>query len=148
MIKVIRYSANGFEPQYQSHHIAENQVCVDESAAKEFLASVSEGLRPIIASTLAENSKFIKAHWEDLQNGIWVFIDGHKNNQSLNHLKNKVPCWSAELPEDTEVYDVNLKHTMKLSDPECLAFGCYIPARNLKDIQNIQRVIKLEKENK
>ena len=96
MIKVIRYSVNGFEPQYQSHHLAENQVCVNEDAAKEFLASVSEGLRPIIASTLAENSKFIKAHWEDLQNGIWVFIDGHKNNQSLNHLKN-ITCFLNDI---------------------------------------------------
>ena len=54
---------------------------------------------------------------------------GHKNNQSLNHLKELVPAWTAELPEDTICYDVNWEEQIVLSDDIVKIFGCYIPAR-------------------
>ena len=42
----------------------------------------------------------------------YVFIDGYKNNQSLNHLKRKVPCWKAEISDNTVVYDVNWENNV------------------------------------
>ena len=38
-----------------------------------------------------------------------IFIDDHKNNQSLNHLKHRVPCYEAEISDNIMVYDCNLE---------------------------------------
>jgi len=50
---------------------------------------------------------FYKEHYQDLRKGIWFFLDGYKNNQSLNHLTRKVPCWEAEIEENVTLYDCN-----------------------------------------
>lgn len=32
-----------------------------------------------------QHTLFYNNHKEDLQEGLWFFIDGYKDNQSLNH---------------------------------------------------------------
>lgn len=76
--------------------------------------------------------KFYYEHKEDLQEGIWFFIDGYKNNQSLNHIKEKVPCWEAEIDDDVLVYDCNLNKIVSLNVPIVKFGGCYIPEKLIK----------------
>lgn len=83
--------------------------------------------------------EFYSQHLNDLKCGIWCFIDGHKDNLSLNHLKRKVPCWEAELPDDTECYDCNWEKLVTITDPIVLCGGCYIPKRELYKLNNIKR---------
>lgn len=81
---------------------------------------------------------FYKEHLEDFKRGIWCFVDGYKCNQSLNHLKRKVPCWEAEVPDDIECYDCNWEKLITISDPVVLWGGCYIPEREIWKIRNIR----------
>ena len=67
------------------------------------------------------------------------FLDGHKNNQSLNHLKRKVPCWEADIEDDVKVYDCNLEYITTLDDPIVEFGGCYLPKREICKIYNIKR---------
>jgi hypothetical protein len=85
-----------------------------------------------------------KENISDFQYGIWAFIDSYKNNQSLNHLKHRVPCWSADISDDIIVYSVNWDKKIKITDDECKVFGFYIPANQLKTLKNIKRVLGLK----
>lgn len=138
MIKVIRYSKNGFKPQKQTNHMQDVYYHLNGGFDKDF-NDFPEHLKYEIEKKHNQLVPFYKKHIENLQEGIWVFIDGYKNNQSLNHLKELVPCWEAGLPEETLVYDVNWEYTLKLKDEEVKLFGCYIPKKELKHLQNIKR---------
>jgi len=77
--------------------------------------------------------------------GVWAFIDGHKSNLLLNHLTRPVPCWEAEIDNDTEVMIFNIisfncenRDTFKVSEQICNA-GFFIPASNMSSIKNIRR---------
>ena len=101
--KIIRYSVQGFKPQYQSEHLKNINYHLNDFNINDF----PEHLRHIIQKQHEVHISFYKEHYQDFQYGIWFFIDGHKNNQSLNHLKHKVPCWEAEIEDDVLLYDVN-----------------------------------------
>lgn len=134
-MKVIRYSKNGFKAQEQTYHMQEVNYHLYDFNINEY----TEHLRPHIQKKHNILVPFYLTNYNDFKRGIWVFIDGYKNNQSLNHLKEKVPCFEAELPDDIMVYDVNWEKQMKLDDFECTLFGCYIPERSLVNIKNIKR---------
>lgn len=130
-MKVERYSLTGFKTQYQSYHMNRVMFELNEDEYQKVFITFPEHLKRYIEEQHKKNVIFFKENYKDLEKGIWVFIDGYKNNQSLNHLKKKVPCWTADLADDTEVYDVNWTKKMKLNDVECTFFGCYIPEREL-----------------
>lgn len=131
-MKIIRYSLYGFKPQYQSHHINDYYKEIDYS-------KIPEPMRYNIRKIQQKEFIFFREHKSDLRKGVWVFIDGYKDNQSLNHLKQKVPCWEAEIPDDTDCYDTNWEKMFKISDPEAKIFGVFIPERELNKITNIKR---------
>lgn len=137
MIKIIRYSKTAFCPQKQSHHIHgfEYWKSFDVNSPE-----VPEHLRDYLLQAKKEKIKFYEEHFNDLQEGLWFFIKGHKNRQSLNHLKELVPCWEAEIEEDIMVYHFNLDAIVPITDASVLAGGCYIPKRLLCKILNIHRV--------
>lgn len=140
MINIIRYSKMGFEPQKQTFHLEHNvEPIINDNIFNEMLSKANDYQKGLLLSVRNSQKEFMEKHYDDLKSGIWVFIDGHKCNQSLNHLKERVPCWKAQMPENTEVYDVNFTKTMRLDDLECKIFGCYIPERELKKIRNIQK---------
>lgn len=91
-----------------------------------------------------EKILFYNQHKEDLKEGLWFFIDGNKDNQSLNHLKHRVPCYEAEIPDDIMVYDCNLEKIIPLADPLVYWAGCYIPKRLCNQITNIKRRRKMK----
>ena len=101
--KIIRYSIQGFEPQYQSEHLKNINYHLNNFNINDF----PEHLRYIIQHNHEAHLQFYKENYKDFQYGIWFFIDGHKNNQSINHLKQKVPCWEAEKENKVLVNDVN-----------------------------------------
>lgn len=103
MKKIIRYSIYGFNPQYQSHHLENINYDLYKFNIKDF----PEHLQYIIQKRHNRLLPFYQEHYEDFKEGIWLFIEGHKNNQALNHLKRKVPCWKAEVEDDVLVYDCN-----------------------------------------
>ena len=116
MITVERYSKTAFEPQYQSHHLLEiNHLLLDKNDFIELFINVCDNqfINKVLLDQYDKYHDFYVENYKDFEKGIWVFIEGHKNNQSLNHLKTKVPCFLAELPDDTEVYDVNLQEKTK-----------------------------------
>lgn len=85
------------------------------------------------------NVIFYTEHYADLKEGVWFFLDGHKDNMSLNHLKHKVPCWEAEIESDALVYDCNWEKVVPLTDSIVECFGCYIPKSQIHKIHNIKK---------
>lgn len=143
MIEVERYSIDAFKPQKQTHHLKKIMLHLDENKFQSLiLDTVPKHLQHEILKLHEQYKLFYQENLDDLQLGVWVFISGYKNNQSLNHLARKVPCYKALLPDDIDVYDCNLQNKLRLSDDECKIFGCYIPARSLVGIQNIHRCTK------
>lgn len=140
-MKVIRYSTHGFKPQIQTHHMMQIEYLTKNFKVKDY----PEHLRHTIERLREEKIKFYSKHLDDLKCGIWCFVDGHKDNQSLNHLKRKVPCWEAELPNDTECYDCNWEKFTNINDPWILCGGCYIPERELYKLSNIKKRKKGDK---
>lgn len=134
-MKIIRYSVHGFKPQYQSHHLEEINYHLNDFDISEY----PEHLQWIIMERHVELVKFYKENYDDLKEGIWVFLDGHKNNLCLNHLKRKVPCFEAEIRDDIMVFDSNLEKIVPITDNSVEAFGCYIPKRLIGEIHNIKR---------
>lgn len=134
-VHIIRYSKTAFKPRYQSVHY---------EFRKDFLRELKRGENSFLHKyySLGEmkmKAKFIEEHLEDFKYGLWVFIDGYKNNMSLNHLTELVPCWEADIEDNTEVYDVNLEKTMLITDDLVKLYGCFIPSRELNKILNIKR---------
>lgn len=135
-MKVERYSLYGFKPQVQTHHLKMNvwfHLCefdavMENYALNEFLIQEHERLY-----------NFYKENYQDFTEGVWVFKEGCKGNQALNHLKRRVPKWTADLPDNIEVYDCNWTKKTTLSEYQPLSFGCYVPKRCLKDIKNIEK---------
>lgn len=137
-MKIIRYSVDGFKPQFQAHHLADVNYHLNEFDINVY----PEHLRYSIQKQHDNNLPFLKENYNDFECGIWAFIDGYKCNQSLNHLNQRVPCWEAEISDDTIVYDVNWEYKMSITDNKCRLFGFYIPISQLHTISNIQRVRK------
>ena len=133
--KIIRYSTHGFKPQYQSEHLKNINYHLNDFNINDF----PEHLRYIIQKQHEEHLSFYKEHYQDFQYGIWFFIDGHKNNQALNHLKHKAPCWEAEIENNVLVYDVNLEYQTTLSDRFGINCGFYLPASQIHKIHNIKK---------
>ena len=133
-MKIIRYSTTAFMPQEQTHHIKlfESWVNLNSEDYPKHLQYTMQQLKE-------KRILFYNQHKEDLQEGLWFFIDGHKNNQSLNHLKHRVPCYEAEIPDDIMVYDCNLEKIIPLTDSLVQWAGCYIPKRLCSQITNIRR---------
>lgn len=135
-MKVIRYSLYGFKPQEQTHHMKHIRYHLNE----EFdINDFPEFMRWTIMDLHKKKVEFYSQHLDDFKRGIWCFIDGHKDNLSLNHLKRKVPCWEAELPDDTQCYDCNWERLVAISDPIVLCGGCYIPERELLKLSEVKR---------
>ena len=134
-MKVIRYSIYGFKPQEQTNHMKDVYYHLYDFDINQF----PDHLKYVIERRHERCTEFYRNHLDYLKCGIWCFIDGYKDNLSLNHLKRKVPCWEAELPDDTECYDCNWEILTTISDPIVLAFGCYIPERELHKLTNIKR---------
>lgn len=133
--RIIRYSTQGFKPQYQSEHLKNINYHLNDFNINDF----PEHLRYIIQKQHEKHLSFYKEYYQDFQYGIWFFINGHKNNQSLNHLKRKVPCWEAEIENDVLVYDINWEYQTTLSDPFGINCGFYLPASQIYKIHNIKK---------
>lgn len=134
-IKIIRYSMHGFKPQYQSEHLKNVHYHLYDFNINAF----PEHSRWEIQRIHERNVKFYTEHYEDFKEGIWVFLDGHKDNMSLNHLKHKVPCWEAEIESDVLVYDCNWESVIPVTDSIVECFGCYIPKSEIHKIHIIKR---------
>lgn len=137
-MKIIRYSPTAFTPQKQTHHIKSFESWINLNP-KDYLEHQYQMQR-----LKEQKALFYNQHKKDLQEGIWVFIDGHKNNQSLNHLKHKVPCYEAEIPDNIMVYNCNLEKIIPITDQLVYWAGCYIPKRLCSQITNVKRRIKIE----
>ena len=136
MITVLRYSKTGFKPQTQTYHYDRHlNYLLNDFNIEDY----PEPIQYSIEKSKNKKLNFLQKYGEDLKEGVWCFILGYKDNQSLNHLKEKVPAWIAELPEDTICYDVNWEKQIILSDNIVKLFGCYIPKRELKKLKNIKR---------
>lgn len=137
-MKIIRYSSTAFTPQKQTHHIKSFEFWLDlnpkDYPEREYT----------MQKLKQQHTLFYNQHRADLQEGLWFFIDGHKNNQSLNHLKHKVPCYEADIPDDIMVYDCNLEKIVPITDSLVYWAGCYIPKRLCNQIINVKRRIKRE----
>lgn len=136
MKKIIRYSIYGFRPQYQSYHLEQ----VDYHLNDFDITKYPKHLHYVIQEQHDRLLPFYQEHYDDFKNGIWFFLEGYKNNFSLNHLRRKVPCWKAEIEDDAVVYDPNWEKILTLDDPEIKIGGCYLPKRELYKIHHIQKV--------
>ena len=124
-MKIIRYSTTGFTPQKQTHHIRMFEIWQNLNP-KDY-----PEMEYTMQQLKQQHTLFYNQHKEDLQEGLWFFIGGYKDNQSLNHLKHKVPCYEAEVPDNIMVYDCNLEKVIPLTD--------YIPKRLCNQVTNIKR---------
>ena len=139
-MKIIRYSSTAFTPQKQTYHIKKFESWKNLNP-KDYheMAYTMQKLKQ-------QHTLFYNQHRADLQEGLWFFIDGYKNNQSLNHLKHKVPCYEAEIPDNIMVYDCNLEKIIPITDQLVQWAGCYIPKRLCNQITNIRRRINKKRE--
>lgn len=80
-MKIIRYSPTVFTPQKQTHHIKSFESWINLNP-KDYPEHTQYQMQRLKEQKLL----FYNQHKEDLQEGIWIFIDGHKNSQSLNHV--------------------------------------------------------------
>lgn len=133
---IIRYSVEGFKSQEQTHHAKHIKYCLYDFNLNDF----PEHLRWEIEKNHIRKKKFFENHLDDFKSGIWCFVKGYKSNQALNHLKRKVPCWQAEVPNDIECYDCNWDKLTTISDIRIRWGGCFIPERELYKIHNIRRL--------
>jgi hypothetical protein len=112
MIKIIRYSNDGFKPQYQKQHIE------------------------VFYSHL-----YFEIELSNLKYGIWCFIDGFEDKQSLNHIKGDLPDkYEAYVPDDLIVYDSSWFRRIKITDDLCKCFGIFIGYDECKLITNIRKL--------
>jgi hypothetical protein len=132
-MKIIRYSSTAFTPQKQTLHIRMFEIWQNLNP-KDY-----PEMEYTMQQLKQQHTLFYNQHKEDLQEGLWFFIDGYKDNQSLNHLKHKVPCYEAKIPDNIMVYDCNLEKAIPLTDPLVYWAGCYIPKRLCNQITNIKR---------
>ena len=134
-MKIIRYSIEGFKPQVQTHHMDDINYYLYNWNINDFPIH----LRSICEEQRQMRIPFIQQHYDDFKCGAWAFIDGHKNNVELNHLKNKVPCWEADIADDTLVFDVNWDKQMKITDEFCTVYGFYLPVSQMNTLCNIRK---------
>jgi hypothetical protein len=134
-MKIIRYSLTAFKPQYQSHHLDYVSYHFNDFR----LSKIPEHLRMYVKEEHDRLVPFYKDNYDDFQYGVWAFIDGYKYNQALNHLKQRVPCWEANISDNTIVYSVNWDRKIPITDPLCKIFGFYIPVNQLKNLSEIKR---------
>lgn len=139
-MKIIRYSKTGFKPQYQSWHLRNH---VNYHLNRFDISQFPDFLQPYILENHEKLVSFYREQQENLQHGVWAFIDGYKNNQSLNHLKECVPCWEAEISDDAIVVGANWDHLMPITDGECKGFGFFIPESQMGTIHNVRRRYKV-----
>ena len=130
-MKIIRYSIEGFKPQYQSHHLEDIKYHLNDFDISVYPKHLQMSIQKIHEHKVS----FYQGNYEDFQCGIWAFIKGYKDNQSLNHLKRKVPCWEAEISDNIVVYDVNWEKKILITDRLCKIFGFYIPKRNMNTLK-------------
>lgn len=69
MKKIIRYSVNGFRPQYQSHHLKN----IHYHMYNFNIADYPEHLRYIIMELHIKHLSFYREHYKDFKEGIWFF---------------------------------------------------------------------------
>lgn len=134
-ITIERYSDYGFVPQYQSHHL-KNIIPIlktDEDFLK-YYQSLTEYQKQMMLSYKHSYEDFFRENIEDFQYGIWAFIKGYKDKQSLNHLKAIPKVNYAMMPKDTIVYDCNWQRKSYLSNYFCRIYGCYIPKSSLTNL--------------
>lgn len=142
MTKIIRYSIHGFKAQYQSYHLKYINYHLNDFNTN----SLPNHLKYVVEQRHNKLLPFFKEHYEDFKEGIWIFIDGYKNNQLLNHLKYKVPCWEAEIEDNVIVYDTNWEEIISLNNPIVKIGGCYLPKREINKIYNIKKRISKNRE--
>lgn len=135
-MNVIRYSFSGFKPQYQSYHLKQVEYYLNNFNLLDY----PEHLQYEVCKKHNQKVKLFLEHYNDFRYGIWCFINGYKNNQSLNHLNRRVSCWIAELPNDTEGYDCNWDKLITLEDSIVTYAGIYIPERELYKLKHIKKV--------
>lgn len=138
-IKIIRYSTTRFKPQKQLYHLKDIHYHMNDFNIEECPGFMRYDISQIHEKRLS----FYKEHINNLQKGIWFFIDGYKNNQSLNHLKYKVPCWEAKIETDAYVYDINWEKIIHVIDPLVKLYGCYLPESQMSKIHNIKKRKKI-----
>lgn len=135
-MKIIRYSKTGFEARDQDFHMNRH---VYYHLFNFNLETYPENKRGEILENHRKLVRLYKENFMDFKRGIWIFIDGFKNDHSLNHLKEKVPCFEADIDNSVDAYSVNWEYKLKLSDDIVKLFGCYIPEREISKISNIKR---------
>ena len=137
-MKIIRYSKKGFKPQYQSYHL-DIDVYYHLKNFNEYISDYPEHLKLFCIKQHEKLLPFYQQHINELQYGVWAFINGYKNNQSLNHLRERVPCWEADISDNTIVFDVNWEYVMPITDMKCEMFGFYIPKQQLNTLHNVKK---------
>ncbi|MDD5151502.1 MAG: hypothetical protein PHC28_13675 [Flavobacterium sp.] len=143
MIKIVRYSNSAFIPQYQKKHLSfAYHDIFDFDEEMEKLRIEYPNIQQnwyILQERNRKQLEFYNIELENLKFGIWAFIDGHENKQSLNHIKGKLPLkWQAEIPKGTTVYNINLERKLKIEDSECELFGFFISSNELYKLKNIK----------
>ncbi len=137
-ISIVRYSRDGFVAKRQSKHMYN----VWHELFKFNSHDMPEHLRGVSVEAHHKIVPFYREHLADFNWGIWVFIEGHDNMMSLNHLHGQdrmgLKRWTAVIPSNTEVYGVGWDVIVSISDFIPQMFGCFIPKRNIPLITDIK----------
>lgn len=136
-MELIRYSNNGFNAQYQDYHIEHYiRYCLDSFDISKY----PDHLKDIVQEQHDVRVKLYTQYHEYFKSGIWCFIKGHVNQQSLNHITIATQGYSAVVPDDTIVVGCNWDKLYPITDVESRVCGFYIPACNMDFITDITRL--------
>jgi hypothetical protein len=137
-ISIVRYSRDGFVAKRQSKHM----YGVWHELFKFNSHESPVHLRSFSVERHLQIVPFYREHLADFNWGVWVFIDGHDNMMSLNHIRGRdrvgLKRWTAVIPEDTEVYGVGWDVIVPINSFIPQMFGCFIPKRHLPLITDIK----------
>lgn len=113
MIKISRFSNNGFISQKQTHHLSKIKYHILQNHLKV--------------------RNLYRKNYNDFINGIWCFISGLEDTFELNHL-NVIPKINYGIinAQGVYVYDTNLENKIMLEEFRYNAF--YLPEKFINRI--------------
>ena len=85
--RIIRYSTQGFKPQYQSEHLKNIDHHLNVFNINDFL----EHLKHIIQKQHEKHLYFYKEHCQDSQSGVLFYTKNHSENNQTSHNHSNYP---------------------------------------------------------
>jgi len=144
-MRIARYSKDGFVAKRQTRHMYDVWYELFRFNSHRYTNGVDAPwhLRQVAVERHHKIAAFYREHLADFNWGIWVFIEGHEEMMSLNHLHGTdrlgLKRWTGVIPDSAEVYGVGWNEIYPINHFNPTMSGCFIPKRNIPLITDIKQ---------